>query len=113
MSEILTEARPTARQLRYLKWLAQRSATTFTFPSTRAQASREIERLKRLPAELRVPRDERIPDLDGEVVYATAVRDHEVIGRGSSASWQRPARERADAESATARAIKADALPAR
>lgn len=113
MSEILTEARPTAKQLKYLMWLAQRSASTFTYPSTRAQASREIERLKRLPAELHVPRDERDPDPDEDLAYATAVRDHEVIGRGSCASWRRPARDLADAESATARAIKADTLPAR
>ena len=41
---------PSAKQLAYLKALAQRTATSFTYPRDRAEASREIERLRRLPA---------------------------------------------------------------
>lgn len=39
------ESRPTPRQLRYLRQLAELTGTTFTPPTTRRQASREIERL--------------------------------------------------------------------
>jgi hypothetical protein len=82
-----TDVGPTQSQLRYLRLLAQRTETTFVYPTTRAQASREIERLRRRPAPLRVPRIEREPDEEPET-YATAVRDHEVRGRGSSAAWR-------------------------
>lgn len=87
MTTTSTEASPTPSQLRYLKVLAQRTETTFVYPASRAQASREIKRLKRLPAALRVRSVEREPGHEPEV-YATAVRDDEVRGRGSSAAWR-------------------------
>lgn len=37
---------PTIKQQEYLRRLAQRAGETFTMPSTRAQASREIERMR-------------------------------------------------------------------
>ena len=40
-------AKPTSRQLNYLRALANRTGQTFTYPRTRREASREIERLKR------------------------------------------------------------------
>ena len=42
------KAPPTRKQLAYLRSLANRSATTFTYPRTSAQASAEIKRLQRL-----------------------------------------------------------------
>ena len=42
-------ARPTRKQLSYLRRLAEQTGTTFTPPATRADASREIERLKARP----------------------------------------------------------------
>ena len=42
-------AGPTRKQLSYLRRLAEQTGTTFTPAATRAQASREIERLKALP----------------------------------------------------------------
>ncbi len=78
---------PTPRQLRYLRALAARSATTFTYPSTRAQAGREINRLSKLPREPRASR--RLDHLeDDQVVYATAVQVEEVAGFGASATWR-------------------------
>ena len=78
---------PTPRQLHHLRALADRSGTTFTYPSTRAQASREIDRLSRLPRE---PRDSRRRDHveEDRVAYATAVQVDEVAGFGSGATWR-------------------------
>jgi hypothetical protein len=45
-----TTSPPTPKQLAYLKALAARSATSFTYPHSRSEASREIERLRQLPA---------------------------------------------------------------
>lgn len=87
MTTASTEARPTSRQLRYLKMLAQRTETTFVYPSTRVQASREIERLWHRPAPPRVPRTELDPGEEPQT-YATAVCDHELRRRGCSASWR-------------------------
>lgn len=41
---------PTSKQLGYLRLLAERTETTFVPPRTRAEASREIDRMIRLLA---------------------------------------------------------------
>ena len=48
--------RPTARQLAYLRSLANRAGQTFTYPRTRGQASREIQRLKQAQPSSRIER---------------------------------------------------------
>jgi hypothetical protein len=75
---------PTARQLRYLRTLAVQTGTSFITPSTRAQASAEIERMVKLKAgpNLQLPEAHIEPEL-----YGTAVRDDEVSGHGVSARW--------------------------
>jgi hypothetical protein len=81
-------APPTERQLRYLRTLASRTATTFARPLTRRQASSEIDRLIALSrSEATAPYDN---GADGEepTEYATAVRADEVSGFGSSARWR-------------------------
>ena len=45
--------KPTPKQLRYLKRLAERTGGTFAYPQTKAEASREIERLKSRPSSAR------------------------------------------------------------
>jgi hypothetical protein len=83
-----TEAAPTDRQLRYLRVLASKTGTTFTYPATRGEASRQIDRLRKLEDEPHAPSLER-GGLDGErLVYATAVDASEVSGFGSSATWR-------------------------
>jgi hypothetical protein len=86
-----TTSRPTPRQLAYLKALAQRTATSFAYPSNRSAASREIERLRRLPS-LAGDRDSLDGrDLDSDLArcaYATAPAPGEIVGYGSSASWR-------------------------
>jgi hypothetical protein len=47
---------PTSRQLKYLRTLAERTATTFASPRTRGEASREIRRLEALPSVNRTER---------------------------------------------------------
>jgi hypothetical protein len=80
------DAPPTARQLGYLRALANATATTFTYPATRAQASREIDRLRRIdtapPA-----REEQQADAQA-ISYASAVAPEELEGYGSSATWR-------------------------
>ena len=84
--------RPTAKQQRYLRSLAQQTGTSFTPPTTKAEASREIERLKKLSAS---PRHER--EHDRRAVSAglatgsseARVREDEVEGYGSNCRWSR------------------------
>jgi hypothetical protein len=87
-----TTSRPTPRQLAYLKALAQQTATSFAYPGSRSEASREIERLRQLPLLLTSDRDSvdgRVRDSDLErCAYATAPAPGEIVGYGSSASWR-------------------------
>jgi hypothetical protein len=82
--------RPTARQLRELRRLADATGTTFTPPRTGAQASRTIAALRRRPSSSRVDRRlERrdVADALGRGTLASAPRDEEIYGYGSSARW--------------------------
>jgi hypothetical protein len=86
---------PTAKQLTYLRTLANRTGTSFATPISRADASAEIRRLKRIAdtgftfAELkgeaaarRDHDDERLP-----AELATAIQEWETIGWGSNCRW--------------------------
>jgi len=84
--------KPTSKQLRYLRSLAERCGESFTYPATAAQASAEIERLK---ARHRTPRAERRREaaevrraMASRGGDAAAVRPAEVGGYGSSATWR-------------------------
>ena len=83
--------RPTARQLAYLRALAQRTGETFTYPHTSADASAEIARLRDRPSSSRIE-----SQLDHRAVSdalatrpddAVRIRSDEVRGHGSSAHW--------------------------
>lgn len=81
---------PSARQLRYLRILAERTSTTFAMPATSTEASREITRLQRLPA---TPPSERGNDHElaadrDQPQLSTAIRAEEISGYGSSATWR-------------------------
>ena len=94
-----TAKRPTAKQLTYLRTLANRTGTSFATPITRADAGAEIRRLKRiadtgftfpeLTAEQAACRDHDDAPLPAEL--ATAVQDWETIGWGSTATWSQRA----------------------
>ena len=80
---------PSPKQQRYLRSLAEQTGTSFTPPQTKAEASREIKRLRKLSASPRYERRE-----DREAVAKTPrggearVRPSEVTGYGSSARWR-------------------------
>jgi hypothetical protein len=84
---------PTARQLAYLRALAERAGQTFATPRTSRDASAEIRRLRAVPAESQLER--RIER--GEIAEAIStgpqdgvrVTRNEVTGYGSSATWRR------------------------
>lgn len=82
---------PSQKQLRYLGVLASETGETFTPPRTKAQASREIKRLKsrkqlssidRRRENLELAAGAEVPRGD-----AARVRDEELVGYGSTAAW--------------------------
>ena len=83
--------RPTARQQRYLRSLAERTGTTFTPPKTKAEASREIDRLQRRTPDRRSDqareRKQVTADLQTGVDDAVRHQASETTGYGSSARW--------------------------
>ena len=83
--------KPTRKQLAYLRDLAEKTATTFSYPSTSAQASAEIKRLQTQPRGARgnARRDRHAVqrDLQTRPNDATAIRPRDVRGYGSSARW--------------------------
>ena len=82
---------PSARQMRYLRDLAAQRGESFAYPQTAAQASAEIERLKGRRRSSATER--RVERLDVSRAMAgrrdaSAVRDSEIVGYGSSARWR-------------------------
>ena len=82
---------PTAKQLAFLRALAQRTGETFAYPQTRAEASSEIRRLQQRKPSNRVERflDRRdvARDMQTRPHDPTRVRENEIEGYGSSARW--------------------------
>lgn len=91
-----TPARPTPSQHRLLRQLAERTGTSFTPPSTKAQAHREIARLLSQNRDSRADqvRDRRRVQADLQTGTGDAVRHHETdtTGHGSSAQWTHTSR---------------------
>jgi hypothetical protein len=81
-----------AKQLNYLKALAERTGQTFTWPTSGRHASAEIARLKRTrrstPAERAI---EQLDDRPAREASEDAVVIHgfEVVGYGSNCRWSR------------------------
>lgn len=84
--------KPSSKQLRYLRDLALQRGESFSYPTTSAQASAEIERLKarkrtsaadrrRESAQVRRDMAERRGD-------ASSIRAEELRGWGSHATWR-------------------------
>jgi hypothetical protein len=82
---------PTAKQLRLLRRLVLERGESFATPNTRAQASREIGRLKArrrsTPTERAVERKEVSRAL-ADSGDAAQVRGDEITGYGASATWR-------------------------
>jgi hypothetical protein len=83
--------KPTTKQLAYLRALAHRTGQTFTLPATRADASRDIRRLREAtPSSRQELGEERRAIRDALSVgdgARAAVRDEEITGYGSSCEW--------------------------
>ncbi|MDP8968650.1 MAG: hypothetical protein M3N04_08620 [Actinomycetota bacterium] len=83
--------KPTPKQLAYLKGLAEKTGTTFAYPATSQQASAEIKRLKAQPrtsASDRTRERRAVQrDLQTRRDDATAIRERDVTGYGSTARW--------------------------
>src|SRR5690348_13654704 len=80
---------PTPKQLRTLRSLALSRGQTFSYPTTKAQASVEIRRLLRARGQSFVDRQIEADELERVAVPrdASAVREDEVSGYGSGARW--------------------------
>jgi hypothetical protein len=82
---------PTAPQLVRLRKLATLKGQSFAYPATRADASKEIDRLDRAPfstsAERALDRQQIVRD-DHPLLSSARVRDDEIEGWGSSARWR-------------------------
>ncbi|HEY4277623.1 MAG TPA: hypothetical protein VGM91_05355 [Conexibacter sp.] len=80
---------PTAKQLRSLRSLALSRGQTFSYPKTKAQASAEIRRLLQVHGQDAVDRQIEADELEGVRAPrdATAIREGEIVGHGSSARW--------------------------
>ena len=85
------ERKPTSRQLNYLRTLANQTGQTFTYPRTISQASAEIQRLKTTPrssrTEVRIEHKLIADQIAAGPADSAAVRPSEIVGYGSSATW--------------------------
>ncbi len=84
-------AKPTRKQLRCLRILAQHKGETFATPRTRAGASRQIARLKSRRSSPRVERAQERDEVTRGLQQsgpASAVRADEIAGYGASARWR-------------------------
>lgn len=83
--------RPTPKQQRELRRLAEKTGTSFAPPKTKADASREITRLRERRNSPGFERREDRQAVDRAMERRggdSAVRDHEIDGYGSSATWK-------------------------
>jgi hypothetical protein len=82
---------PTAKQLRYLRGLAEQTGTTFATPTSRRQASEAIDALSRRPAEARSTRRRDRRAISDDLATArpdSSIRPEEISGYGSGAHWR-------------------------
>jgi hypothetical protein len=83
--------KPTPTQLRSLRDLANSRGQTFRYPTTRAEASVEIRRLRANKPDSRLERaiERHAGDcaVRGEDLDASAVRPDEIAGYGSECQW--------------------------
>ncbi len=85
----MPDDRPTAKQQRYLRALAEQTGTSFTPPATKTEASREIDRLRKLTTSPRHEQrhDRRAVSQTPRGDAATPQPD-EIVGYGSNATWR-------------------------
>jgi hypothetical protein len=90
MTDTRQHYKPTVKQMRLLRQLAIERGESFAMPTTKAEASEQIRRLKRryrTPyADIRRERVQVSRDL-AERGGTAAIQPGEVVGYGSSARW--------------------------
>jgi 1,6-anhydro-N-acetylmuramate kinase len=89
MSQANTQ-RPSARQLAYLRALAQRTGQTFAYPQTGRQASLEIQRLEQTAPDTPTARAIEIKQTRAAVQQladSSAIKPDEISGYGSNCWW--------------------------
>jgi hypothetical protein len=84
---------PTSAQLKYIRALALQRGRTFTPPRTKSEASQLINELKRTPPNSITERNEDLRAVRDAIQTqsggATRIRDDEIAGHGSTATWKR------------------------
>jgi Domain of unknown function (DUF4326) len=89
--------KPTPKQLRYLRTLAERTGTTFTTPRGIGEASRVIEAMKQRKrtsrSDVQRERREVSQDMTTHRRDAARIRRDELSGYGSTATWTNDAGE--------------------
>jgi phage terminase large subunit-like protein len=88
------ETRPTPKQMKLLRNLASERGQSFAYPSTSAEARREISRLLKTKRSHRseIAADRAAVGREArEALDGALVRRDEVQGYGSSATWRRTA----------------------
>ena len=81
----------TAKQLRYLRALANQTGTTFTSPRTSYEASKAIKEMQHRPISSRHERDGdrgSVASRDGAST-GVDIQDDEITGYGSNCQWSR------------------------
>ena len=82
---------PTAKQLAYLRTLAERTGRTFAYPRTSRDASIEIHKLKAVEPDTRLERKIERHEVADAIAAGPAdnarVLGHEIEGVGSTATW--------------------------
>jgi hypothetical protein len=97
MLQSKTPISPTPEQLGYLRFLAERTGTTFTPPRSIGQAHTMINEMKdrRRTSRAEIARERR--EVSGDMATrrgdAAKVSDRELAGYGSSATWAAPVEE--------------------
>ena len=89
--QLMSDKPPTAKQLAYLRALAERTGRTFASPCTSRDAGVEIRKLKAAPVDSHLPK-RRIEQATSPMIAAgpqdgAKVEEYEVTGGGSNATW--------------------------
>lgn len=94
-SQLHTESssdKPTPKQMRLLRQLADERGASFAYPSTGTEAGQEIKRLLAMPRSRRADRGRELRELRADLKAgsgdAARVRTEELRGYGSSAAWR-------------------------
>lgn len=89
--KVQEDGKPTPKQQAYVRQLALQRGVSFTPPRTKAEASRLIDELKRRQPDSTTDRNRELRAVQAAMSTdrggAARVRDHELEGHGSSATW--------------------------